>query len=214
MPYEIDLPTDKSTAFKPSVESDESLMVLIQRGDDQALGRLYGRHYALLRSIIGKVVHEDFDVDDVMQEVLIELWNRASYFEAAKGKPLGWLVTLARRRAIDRVRRRTTYSRMEERNRQQVEAEAPRFEMGADVGAENSDRAEIFKNVLSGLPEPQRTALELAFYGGLSQREIARKIGVPLGTVKTRLELGVRKVRAAVLAMGGAAEWSCFASRK
>src|SRR5687768_16324875 len=97
--------------------TDEQLMGLIQARDDAALATLYRRHTPLLRTVIARVVHNEHDVDDLLQEVFLELWNRADHYDEAKGKALGWIVTLARRRAIDRIRRRQAYARAEERLR-------------------------------------------------------------------------------------------------
>jgi RNA polymerase sigma-70 factor (ECF subfamily) len=189
--------------------SDEQLMACIQARDEAALATLYRRHTALLRTVISRVVHNEHDVDDLLQEVFVELWNRAAHYDEAKGKALGWIVTLARRRAIDKVRRRQACARAEERLRLETErspamARQPRVE--DDVYA--ADRAAVLQRLLATLPEAQREALRLAYYRGLSQREIAAQTGIPLGTIKTRLELAVRKVRAAILALGGAEEWS------
>jgi len=207
MLYEFDhqqLNTDVSLA-----PSDEILIDRIQSHDEAALSVLMNRHKALLRTVISKVVHTDADVDDTLQDVFIELWNRSHLFDATKGKILGWLITMARRRAIDRVRRRQAYDRAEERMRLQSAAtDIDIQEHGADEDACASDRAAALREVLATLPEAQRQALELAYYHGLSQREIAARTGIPLGTIKTRLELGVRKVRAAILQLGGAEEWS------
>jgi RNA polymerase sigma-70 factor (ECF subfamily) len=191
------------------VESDEQLMSRIKERQDSALAEMHRRHKSLLRTVIADVVHHDHDVDEVLQDVFVELWRRVESYDPAKGKPLGWLVTLTRRRAIDRVRRRVAYRRTEERNRLETEAHPEKWiQQGADVDAQDSDRAAIFRRILSSLPEAQQQALELAFYRGLSQREIAAQTGIPLGTIKTRLELGVRKVRAAVLQMGDQEQWS------
>src|SRR5260221_8464967 len=184
-------------------------MARIQTRDEASLSAMYQRHTPILRTVISRVVHNESDVDDLIQEVFLEMWNRAQSYDEAKGKVLGWLVTLARRRAIDRVRRRQAYARAEERLRLETEHEPQAARCHAvedDVNA--ADRSEVFRKLLAALPEAQREALQMAYYKGLSQREIAAKTGIPLGTIKTRLELAVRKVRAAILSLGGAEEWS------
>jgi len=189
--------------------TDEQLMARIKSRDEASLSAMYHRHTPILRTVISRVVHNESDVDDLLQEVFLELWNRAESYDEAKGKVLGWLVTLARRRAIDRVRRRQAYARAEERLRLETENEPQlaRFH-GVEDDVEASDRAEVFQRLLAALPDAQREALQMAYYKGLSQREIAAKTGIPLGTIKTRLELAVRKVRAAILSLGGAEEWA------
>jgi len=206
MLYEFD--HQQIAHFACTGASDEQLMARIQAHDEAALAALYHRHKAVLRTIIARVAHNDSDVDELLQEVFVELWNRANHFDQSKGKALGWMVTLARRRAIDRIRRRQAYSRAEERLRLETECQPSRMDYeSVEEEANNSDRAKIFREIIATLPEAQRKALQLAFYHGLSQREIAAKTGIPLGTIKTRLELALRKVRAAIVAMGCREDW-------
>ena len=211
MLYEFD--QQQIASFTTSEVTDEQLMARIKTRDEGALSAMYVRHTPILRTVISRVVHNESDVDDLLQEVFLELWNRAESYDEAKGKVLGWLVTLARRRAIDRVRRRQAYARAEERLRLETENEPQlaRFH-GVEDDVNASDRAEVFQRLFSTLPDAQREALQMAYYKGLSQREIAAKTGIPLGTIKTRLELAVRKVRAAILSLGGAEEWSMMHS--
>ena len=185
--------------------TDEALMARIQARDDQAIAILYRRHTPLLRTIVGRVLNNDCDVDDQLQEVFLEVWRQAAHYDVAKGKALGWIVTLARRRAIDKVRKKQAYFRAEERLRAEPE---PAPHHGADEEVAATDTANIFRRVIGTLPVLQREALDLSFYRGMSQREIAAHTGIPLGTIKTRLELGLRKVRTAIVALGGAGEWA------
>ena len=185
--------------------SDEQLMARIQARDDQAVAILYRRHTPLLRTVIGHILNNNCDVDDQLQEVFLELWRQAANYDEAKGKALGWIVTLARRRAIDKLRKKQTYFRAQERLREQPE---PAPHHGADQEAAATDTAKIFTRVIATLPPAQREALDFAFYRGLSHREIAAQTGIPLGTIKTRLELALRKVRTAVVALGGMREWA------
>jgi len=196
-------------SFASSEVTDEQLMARIQGRDEAALAAMYHRHTPILRTVISRVVHNESDVDDLLQEVFLEMWNRAQSYDETKGKVLGWLVTLARRRAIDRVRRRQAYARAEERLRLETEHEPhiTRFH-GVEEDVNAADRSEVFRRLLATLPVSQREALQLAYYRGLSQREIAAKTGIPLGTIKTRLELAVRKIRTGILSLGGAEEWA------
>ena len=199
--HQLETPT-----LGPSADpTDEELMTRIQAGDDHAIAILYRRHTALLRTVVGRILHHESDVDDQLQDVFLELWRQAAHYDVEKGKALGWIVTLARRRAIDRLRKKQTYFRAQERFRAEPEA-APHE--GADEQASASDTAEIFHRVIGTLPVAQREALHHAYFRGLSQREIAAQTGIPLGTIKTRLELALRKVRVAITALGGAEEWA------
>src|SRR6187402_3363889 len=148
MLYEIDqhqlsnFTAPSSTAAVAEVttdNTDEQLMARIQARDDAALATLYKRHTPILRTVISRVVHNEYDVDDLLQEVFLELWNRADHYDEEKGKALGWIVTLARRRAIDRVRRRQAYARAEERNRLQIESQQAAVHAGADEDAQEAD---------------------------------------------------------------------------
>ena len=188
--------------------TDEMLMARIKEGDEEALALLHRRHLALLRTIVSRVINNDFDVDDVVQDAFCEIWRRAGHYEEEKGKALGWIVTLTRRRAIDRLRKKQAYHRAEERLRAEVDhGGEPELQAGADELAMVDDRADIFRRAMASLPAAQQDAIRMAFYNGLSQREIAAKTGIPLGTIKTRLELGLRKLRGTIMALGGVHEW-------
>ena len=185
--------------------SDEELMARIQVRDDQAIAILYRRHTTLIRTVVGRILNNNCDVDDQLQDVFLEVWRQAAHYDEGKGKALGWILTLARRRAIDRLRKKQTRFRAEERLRAEPE---PAPYHGADEEVAASDTARVFTRVIATLPVAQRDALHFAFYRGLSQREIAAHTGIPLGTIKTRLELALRKVRTAIVALGGMGEWA------
>ena len=210
MLYSFDHQTiTKRPTFTADEPTDEELMARIQAQDDKAIAILYRRHTPLLRSVIGRIINNDCNVDDLLQVVFLEVWRQAAHYDEAKGKALGWIVTLARRRAIDKLRKKQTYSRAQERLREEPE---PALHLGADEEVAATDTAKIFNRVIGTLPVAQREALNFAFYRGLSHREIAAQTGIPLGTIKTRLELAIRKVRTALVAMGGKAEWACSQS--
>ena len=183
--------------------TDEQLMENIKAADEPSLGLLQRRHQALLRTVIGRIVSNDYDVDEIVQECLLEVWRRASSYDPAKGQALGWLVTLSRRRAIDRLRRKSAYWRAQDRFRVECETEASTaMHCGADEEAAQDDTAAVVGRLISNLPEAQQQAVQLAYYQGMSQRQIAAHTGIPLGTSKTRLELAMRKLRSAALAFG------------
>jgi RNA polymerase sigma-70 factor, ECF subfamily len=188
--------------------SDEELMVRIQAHDERALEILIKRYDAMLRSVAGRILSIDQDVIDVVEEVFLGIWNQASNFDTSKGKAIGWIITMARRRAIDRVRRRQAYDRAEMRFRVSTDTGSQHLASeDVEEQAAGSDNAEMFAELISKLPEAQQQVVKMVFYQGLSQREIAKETGLPLGTVKTRIELGVKKLRTAVCAMGSRDEW-------
>lgn len=174
--------------------TDERLMEMIQDGNPEGLALLHDRYASLVKAMIMRVLHNDAESDDMLQEIFVEIWNRASSYDSGKGKPLGWMVTLSRRRAIDRLRKREAYGRMEERLLEQTKhtPQSTNGQLEEDVA--HAEMREQLNRVLSTLPPAQRQAIELAYYKGMSQREIAAMTGIPLGTIKTRLELGIKKL--------------------
>jgi RNA polymerase sigma-70 factor (ECF subfamily) len=177
-----------STLDQPGVSSarDEALMKAVSRQRYDALAELYDRH--------GKRLRATTEADDVLQEIFIQIWKEAGRYSPKAGKPLGWMVTIARRRAIDRLRRRQAYSRVRERYQKRVSQQAPNSPREADDVFVLNDLRHFLMQCMRVLPRLQREALELAFFKGLSHREIAAATCAPLGTVKTRLELGLQKL--------------------
>jgi RNA polymerase sigma-70 factor (ECF subfamily) len=174
--------------------TDEVLMKDISRRRHGALAELYGRHSKRLRATVDGVVHEQSEADDVLQETFLQVWEEAGRYSPKAGKPLGWMVTIARRRAIDRLRRRQAYSRARERYEERVTQDSQTPRQDAAEGFVLNDLRHFLKKSLRALPRFQREAVELAFFKGLSHREIAMVTHAPLGTVKTRLELGLQKL--------------------
>ena len=175
--------------------SDVELMERIQLEDADALSQLYDRYSGILKALILRVVHNDAEADDLLQEVFMEIWNQAKNFSSQKGKPLGWMVTVARRRAIDALRKRQAYDRAEERLQTEIEQQPEAWVQNVtETEILSGDTRALMGKVLDSLPEAQKKTIELAFFYGMSQREIAAKTNTPLGTVKTRLELGLKKI--------------------
>lgn len=189
----------RSVFDQPGVASapDEALMKDISRQRHAALTELYGRHGRRLKAMIDSVVHEEAEADDVLQEILLQIWKEADHYSAKAGKPLGWIVTIARRRAIDRLRRRQAYSRARERYGKQLEQPRISRREAYDPFVRN-DLRHFLEKCMRALPRFQREAVELAFFNGMSHSEIAAATDAPLGTVKTRLELGLQKLSYAI----------------
>jgi RNA polymerase sigma-70 factor, ECF subfamily len=173
---------------------DETLMEKITQRHQPALKELYSRYAKSLRGMIGSVVREESEADDVLQESFLQIWREAHNYSPKAGKPLGWVITIARRRAIDRVRRRDCYRRAKQRFEDEIKP-APHVNghaIASDLSGQDLRR--FLGQQLQALPRVQREAVELAYFSGLSQREIAATTRTPLGTVKTRLQLGLRKL--------------------
>jgi RNA polymerase sigma-70 factor (ECF subfamily) len=192
---EIPRPSTAAPPLAPGAPSDLELMSAIQAEDPEALALLYDRYNGILKALILRVIHNDAEADDLLQEIFMEIWNQAKNFSSQKGKPLGWMVTLARRRAIDGLRKKQAYARAGERLQSETEQQPDAWVHNATETEINlGDTRKLIRQVIDSLPPAQQEAVELAFFRGMSQREIAAKTNTPLGTVKTRLELGLKKI--------------------
>ncbi len=195
---ELDEPETQAAPVQAMDITDEALMGMIQSRDPEAIGMLHDRYSRLLKALIMKVLHNDAESDDLLQEVFLEIWDRASGYNQEKGKALSWIVTLARRRAIDRLRKREAYCRMEDRLLLATKQSPQDTIDHVEEDVEHAEMREHLQRVMGLLPPAQRQAIELAYYRGLSQRDIASATGIPLGTIKTRLELGMKKLAEAL----------------
>ncbi len=194
-------PTINQAQFTDGGPSDEWLMQGIADEQQSAIASLFKRHGKTLKKIIYQVLQDEAEADDVLQESILQIWREAKSYSAALGKPLGWIVTIARRRAIDRVRRRAAYSRAKDRFGVYIETEPRSWLQSCTTDDNNAaDIRHFLEREMDRLPEYQRDALKLSFFSGLSHREIAQRTQTPLGTVKTRLELGLRKLSTSVRA--------------
>lgn len=187
---DIETPNNETTAHALT-PSDEDLMCAIHERDARALETLFERYRGLLKNVILRIVNSQSCADDVMQDCLVAIWNHAHGYSSAKGRPIGWLTTLAKRRAIDCVRRQITYGGAKDR----LEAETRYFTFTQDSDCEAADLADVLQQQIQRLPENQQEVVRLGFLNGMSQREVARVTNTPLGTVKTRMELALRKLR-------------------
>jgi RNA polymerase sigma-70 factor, ECF subfamily len=176
-------------------------MEKITQRQHQALDQLHARYARLLRGVIGNVVQEESEADDVLQEAFLQVWREARTYSPQAGKPLGWVITIAKRRAIDRVRRRSSYRRAKERFEDEAKPAAALNANATVAEIAGTDLRAFLRGKMELLPTLQREALELAYFAGMSQRQIASKTGSSLGTVKTRLNLGLHKLTQCVRPM-------------
>ena len=177
---------------EPARTSDAELLHAIARGDEQALAALYDRYRLILFGLVMRILHSREEAEDVLQELLLQVWKRASDFDEARGRPFTWLVTLARSRAIDRLR---SLGARDRATTESVRDAGPEPWSDAADDAIRSEQSKIVRQALAELPEEQRQALLLAYFEGLTQTEIAARLGAPLGTVKTRMRSGMIKLR-------------------
>jgi RNA polymerase sigma factor (sigma-70 family) len=171
--------------------SDEALVALVARGDEDALAELYDRVGRVAYGLALRVLRDDRHAEDAVQEAFLQVWRSAATFRAERAKASTWILTLVHRRAVDLVRR-------EERR----QADPLTDDSAAGVAPEETDEAawlrferERVQSALKQLPDVQREALELAYYGGFSQSELAERLGVPLGTIKSRMFAGLARLR-------------------
>ena len=166
------------------------LMQRVQRGDDRAFASLYDELSSVVFGTIRRVLRDPAMSEEVSQEVFVELWRTAERFDPERASVTTWAITLARRRAVDRVRREQSQRDRIERSGSEpsVPVESPAETVVASLEAERLGRA------LADLPEEQRQVIEMAFIDGDSHTDIAERLGVPLGTVKGRVRLGLKKL--------------------
>lgn len=178
----------------PATE-DATLLHRMAEGDEQALGVFHDRWSPLVHAVVLRIVRQPDDVEDVVEEAFWQAWRQADRFDAAKGSVQTWLLTIARSRALDRVRslKRLREDPIENESGEVVVQLATTGD--ASMDAESAERRAIVVTALAGLPAEQREALELGYFGGLSQTEIAERTGQPLGTIKTRMRLAMQKLR-------------------
>jgi RNA polymerase sigma factor (sigma-70 family) len=168
---------------------DEALPALVARGDEQALAELYDRFGRVAYGVALRVIRDGALAEDAVQDAFMTAWRTAAGFDASRGKASTWLLTLVHRRAVDVVRR-------EERRRADVLDDAPVASGDAtDETAEVREERRRVQAALAKLPPEQREALELAYYGGLTQAELAERLGVPLGTIKSRMFTALSRLR-------------------
>jgi len=174
---------------------DAVLMRAIAARDPEALSVLYDRYSAILKALVIRVVHDEAEADDLLQEIFMQIWRQARNYSQKKGQALGWIVTLTRRRAIDRLRKRQAYHRVTERLETEIEHQPEAWVRNRiDEDILQDDLRDFLSRRIEALPPLQRQAIDLAFFKGMSQREISVYTNTPLGTIKTRLELGLRKL--------------------
>jgi len=172
---------------------DDELLALVAHGDEPALGAIYDRYSGLVYTIALRITGDRQTSEEVMQDVFQGVWQTAGSYQAGRGACAAWLVGIARHRAIDSTRSK----RERARNREQTIEQGGFAETtGApDPELTGMDLREAVRAALDSIPPAQRQAVELAFYGGFTRVEIAERLGEPLGTIKTRLRLGLLKLR-------------------
>jgi len=175
--------------------SDEELLAGVAAGDSAALGMLYDRYATTVYSLALRTLGDPQAAEELVQEALLRVWRQASSYQRGRGAPTTWIFGIARNLAIDELRKRGSRPQSVGGD---PDEQLAQLESGDDDPAEQAFahiQHEIVTGALGQLPPVQREVLELAYYSGLSQSEIARRLGDPLGTVKTRMRLGLQRLR-------------------
>jgi len=177
----------------PELLADRGLVERVAKGDSAALKALYDRCSGRALAICLRILRSRTDAEEVLQETFLQIWKRAREYDAGRGGVEAWVVTIARTRAIDRLRSAGAAARLAESSRSDPAPQSAAVPAPLEVAEARQSRERVME-ALTQLPPEQRAAVELAYYEGLSQREIAEKTGDPLGTVKTRMRLGMIKL--------------------
>ena len=175
--------------------SDQALLERIAGRDAQALADLYDRYAPVALALAGRILGDRSEAEDVLQIVLTRVWQEAGRYDPSKGSVTSWLLSWVRNGSIDRLRRRDAYRRASLHSADQAHPE--------QTPPDASEDREKVSRALADLPPDQRQVIELAYFEGLSQTQIAQKLGEPLGTVKTRMRLGMNKLRQALPVLSG-----------
>jgi len=182
--------------------SDEALVALAARSEQSALAELYDRYGRTAYGLAFRILRDGTLAEDAVQEAFLTVWRTASRFVPERGKASTWILTLVHRRAVDVVRR-------EQRRRAESLDRAPEPAVeGVDEDAWLRLQRERVQEALRNLPDAQREALELAYYGGFSQSELAERLGQPLGTIKSRMFTGLSRMRELLGEPGGEMSWT------
>jgi RNA polymerase sigma-70 factor (ECF subfamily) len=174
-------------------EADRALIARIEGRDADALAELYDRYSSRLMGLAQRILGDTGEAEEVLQELFLWVWRSAASFDAARGSVIAWLLVATRSRSIDRVRSRRPAARAGLRSVETVPDAAGPQDVEADSAGKQWER--LCRSAISELPDDQRRALELAYFEGLTHQEISEKTGTPLGTVKTRVRLGLMKLR-------------------
>jgi len=176
-------------------EEDIKLIAKIAEGDLRSFEAFYERHSGVLFSTAYKVLNNQADAEDVTQDVFMQIWEKARLFDPARGKPLTWAITLTRNKAIDRVRSLQRRLRLKDQVEQEYSPNETTQDRQPFDDVDAGELGVLVREAIAKLSTEQREAIEMAFFSGLTQQEVADRLGEPLGTVKARIRRGMIKLR-------------------
>lgn len=203
VPLRARMPAEKGQTDRSNSKEDASLLRRMAEGDERALGEVFDRHSGQVYGLCLRVLRVQADAEDVMQEIFLELWRRPERYDAGRGSLRLYLSQLARSRSIDRLRQhRRRAEVLREANGELEMRTAAVSPRAPDAAAAASEQSREVCAALQSLPEPQRTALILSYFEGLTYSEIAERSGEPIGTIKTRVRRALLRLRQPLV------EWS------
>jgi len=183
---------------EPAQESDVLSLKAIAARDEAALAQLYDRYDRILFGLLMRILNNREEAEDVLQETFLQVWRKAADFDEDRGRPFTWLVTVARSRGIDRLRTLASRERVAEAGAREVSDQIS----DAATDAFKSEQRGLVSDALAKLPDEQKRPIMLAYFDGLTQSEIATRLGAPLGTVKTRMRTGMIRLRELLAGQG------------
>jgi len=166
---------------------DIELLVGVAAGDRAAFAAFYDRYSSAVFGLLIKMLPQRGDAEDVLQETFLQVWRQAGRFDPTRSSPFGWVVMIARSRAVDRLRQKAASPTSDPPDRP--------VPSDAESASERDETAARIRRALALLPQEQRAAIDLAFYGGLTYEEVAGRQAIPVGTAKTRIRLGMQRLR-------------------
>ena len=180
---------------------DEELMRRLHYKDVRAFEAIFDRFGDLVYSTALRVLRDVHLAEDIAQEIFVRIWRKPESYVAERGRFLTWLITITRNRAVDEVRARGRRQRHQTASPEEQERELPAGDaIDPPLNAQLAEQRRIVRAALAEIPPDQREVIELAYFGGLTQQEISERLDQPLGTVKTRIRLGMQKLRSALAA--------------
>lgn len=179
-----------------SVESTSALLPAVARGDLAAFESVYDRYAGTLYALLLRILGNNEDAQEVLQETFVKVWTNARMFDALRGSEVAWLISIARSKGIDKLRSKKVRGDRENDAGREISIHSSFVDKttGVDTAIQSQERIAV-RDALAELPDAQRIALELAYFEGLSQSEISERLKEPLGTIKTRMQLGMKKLR-------------------
>ena len=175
--------------------TDVELLLRAGKGDNDSLQQLYRRFSGALFSTAYRVLNNVKDAEEIVQETFVQIWDKAALYDIRRGKPLTWAMTMTRNKAIDRLRRVQRRLRLQDEIASEAAVWDRTVERDSSDFAAAHDTQKIVRSAVIQLSPDQRRAIELAFFSGLTQHEVAKRLGEPLGTVKARIRRGMIKLR-------------------